>query len=480
MAEGEQAPQDEPGTGQGLAARAMTAFEERTGLIKTMREMAEHPVPPDSGWWYVFGSAALVAFILQVVTGIALATAYISSAGDAYSALQFITHGAMFGNLLRGMHYFGASAMVLLVGIHMGQVYLFGAYKYPREINWLTGIVLLALTLGLAFTGQLLRWDQNAVWSVVVGAEMAGRMPIVGDFIARFILAGNTLGAATLSRFFAFHVFFIPALIFAFIGIHLFLVLHDGISEPPEPGRPVDPKTYRRWYEGMLKERGVPFWPDAAWRDVVFAVGVVLVIVGFALFIGPPELDKPPNPSILHADPRPDWYFLWIFGALALMPPALENYAVILAPVIVGAILIGLPIFFNHGERSAVRRPWAVAIVIIVVTGVAALWYAGATSPWSPDFDAKPLSEQIVGTATGPVAQGAVLFHEKGCEFCHEIAGNGGHRGPSLTEIGDKLTAEELTIRVLGGGNNMPAFAGTLRADELDNLVVFLQSRRVH
>jgi ubiquinol-cytochrome c reductase cytochrome b subunit len=463
-----------------LRARALQAFEERTGLVSALSEMAKHPVPPDAGWWYVFGSATLVAFIIQVVTGIALATAYVSSTGDAYDSLQFITHQAFIGNFLRGMHYFGASAMVLLVGIHMGQVFLMGAYKYPREINWLTGVGLLGLTLAMGFTGQLLRWDQNAVWSVFVAAELAGRTPVIGHWISEFILAGNTLGGATLSRFFAFHVFFIPALVFGFVGLHLYLALHDGISEPPEPGRKVDPRIYRDWYERMLHERGVPFWPDAAWRDVVFAAVVVSAIAALALIFGPPELDKPPNPSILQADPRPDWYFLWIFAVMALIPPALETYVMILGPLLVGAVLIALPIIWNKGERSPSRRPWAVASVIVIVMAIGTLWIEGRRSPWSPNFAARPLPDDVVGASGGPVASGAQLFNAKGCEFCHDIEGYGGRRGPILTDIGDRLTADEITIRILGGGTNMPAFAGTLKPGELNDLVAFLLSRKTH
>ncbi len=456
--------------------RAWGWIDDRSGLSGLLGPVLNHPVPRGSGWAYVFGSATLAAFIVQVVTGIALATAYVSSAGEAYDSLVFITNNPL-GYLLRGMHFYGAGAMILLVGLHMIQVYLYGAFKYPREMNWLTGVALLGVTVAMGFTGQLLRWDDIAVWSVFVAASQASRAPVIGEQVARFIIAGDTIGGATLSRFFAFHVFFIPALVFAGIGAHLWLVLHNGVSEPPEPGRPVDPKTYRAWYHDYLKREGVPFWPDAAWRDIVFGVGVVVAIMLLAWFWGPPHLGAPPDPSNVEAYPRPDWYFLWFFAALALLPTGIEDYVILLAPLIIGALLVGLPFFAGRGERSYKRRPWAVGVVLIVVIMVGTLWRAGAQAPWSPSFASQPLGPEVVQARTEQVQQGARLFHAEGCQFCHAFAGEGGQRGPSLTGVGDRLTQEQITISILNGRRNMPAYGNTLTPEELNALVAFLQSR---
>ena len=454
-------------------------FDARTDASKVIGPILKHPAPPRTGWMYVFGSATLFAFLIQVFTGIALATAYVSSAGQAYQSLHWITSHAFLGHLLRGMHYFGASAMVLLVGLHMIRTFLTGSYKFPRELNWVVGVMLLGFTILMGFTGQLLRWDQNGVWSTIVAAEQAGRVPIVGRWLARLILGGQTVGGATLSRFFAFHVFFIPALIFGMLGLHLALVLRHGISEPPDARRPVDPKTYRAWYERMLQREGVPFWPDAAWRDVVFGTLVVASVVFLAWRFGPPELTSPPDPTIIHADPRPDWYLLWYFAVLAQLPHGTETYVIVGAPLIAGICLLILPLVFNRGQRAPSRRPWAVASIIIIVTAVGVLWRQGDKSPWSPAFGAQPLSAAVVHADTPQVAQGAQLFHAKGCEYCHSISGHGGHRGPDLTLVAERLNPRQITLRILNGGYNMPAFASSLKPQELNALVAFLNTRKI-
>lgn len=454
-------------------------FEDRTGLAAALGPMARHLAPHDARWWYVFGSATMCAFMIQVVSGIALAFAYIPSTNDAYATLQFISDTAPFGRFLRGLHYYGASAMILMVGIHMAQVFMFGSYKFPREMNWATGVLLLGFTLVMGFTGQLLRWDQTAVWSVVVAAEQAGRAPYIGNWLAHFTLGGDTVGGATLNRFFVIHVFIMPALIFAFVGLHLLLVLRHGISEPPTPGKPVDPKTYRQEYEKLLAKTGKPFWPDAAWRDVVFCVAMVVAMSLLALIYGPPVLGKPPDPSIVGADPRPDWYLLWYFSVLALLPNGTEKYFMVFGPLLAGFALIAVPFIFNKGERSARRRPWSIAAVIMVVIMIGTLWVAGIHSDWSPNFSPQPLAAEVIGASSGPVFEGAQLFKKKGCLNCHLIGHDGGRRGPDLTRIGSLLNRDQIILRIANGGKNMPAFASNLSTEEMDKLVAFLQTRTV-
>jgi ubiquinol-cytochrome c reductase cytochrome b subunit len=452
--------------------------DSRTGLSRYLGPIARHPVPPGAKWLYVFGSATLFVFVLQVFTGTILASAYITSTGNAYESLKFITGQAVLGRFIRGLHYFGASAMIVLIGIHVIRVFLMGSFKFPREMNWLTGAGLLLFTLLMGFTGQLLRWDQDGVWSAIIAAEQAGRMPIIGPWLARFIFAGDTVGGATLSRFFAAHVFFIPGLIFLFVGLHLYLVFHHGISEPPKAGRRVDPATYRVWYEDMLRREGHPFWPDAGWRDATFGSFVIGLVIVLAIVIGPPVLGRPPDPTIIQASPRPDWYLLWYFALLALIPPATERFVIVLGPLVFGLLLILLPFVAYTGERSPARRPWAVGIVLIAVMMIGTLWREAVISPWSPRFDARPLPERVVGAATGPVAEGAALFHKKGCEFCHTVAGEGGLRGPNLTWVADRMTREQMTIRILNGATNMPAYGAILQPGEMDRILAFLATRR--
>ena len=191
---------------------------------------------PKVNWLYTLGSATLFLAVNQVVTGILLTLYYVPTPDHAYDSVQYITTQVPAGWLIRGLHHWGASAMVVLVGLHMLRVIFHAAYKYPREMTWLTGVLLLLITIGFGFTGYLLPWDQKAYWATTVGTRIAGAAPIVGDSILRIMRGGPDLSAVTLARFFGVHVWVLPAALLSFIGIHLYLVIRNGISAVPKRG----------------------------------------------------------------------------------------------------------------------------------------------------------------------------------------------------------------------------------------------------
>ena len=453
--------------------------DDRTGITENILPIIKHPVPPRAKWSYVFGSATLFCFVLQVITGIGLSLLYQPSSGEAYQSLEFITNQAKFGNVLRGIHYFGASGMIIFVGLHMMRTYITASYKYPREMNWISGVILLICTIFMGFTGQLLRWDSNGVWSSVVAAQQLGRVPFIGQYMARLLIGGDTIGGQSLSRFYSYHVFIVPAFIFLFVGLHLYLVIRNGISEPPKAGRLIDPKTYRAWYKNLLKEKGVPFWPNAAWRDVIVSALIVIVIVLLAFFIGAPALTSKPDPSLVHTSPNPDWYMIPFFALFALMPHKIESVAMLLGPLITIVLLFSIPFIANKGERSPLKRPWAMFGVICVFVFVISLLVIGLKAPWSPDFNTAPLPISAIKQRQGDssIIQGAHLFYAKGCQYCHKINKYGGKAGPELTTIGNRLSDRELTIRIVNGGGNMPAYGGLLKKEELNKIVSFLKSQ---
>jgi ubiquinol-cytochrome c reductase cytochrome b subunit len=458
--------------------RLWAFLDDRLGFSSAIVPIVTHPVPRDVNWWYVFGSASLVAFMMQVITGVALAFIYVAAPSAAYDSIQFITNQQVLGSVVRGIHNFGASAMVILVGIHAIQVFLMGVYKFPREMTWVVGLLLLALTLAMAFTGQLLRYDQDGYWSVFVFSEMVGRVPVVGWPLVQALIAGQTVGGATLTRFYALHVFVIPALLFLFIGTHLYLVLKHGISEMPRAGVPVDPRTYRARYHKLV-ENGIPFWPDAAWKDMVFTCAVGVVVVALAIFVGPPTLNGPADPTQINTNPRPDWYFSWIFAVLALMPPWLENYVIVGGPVLLGVFLLALPFVAPAGERAPSRRPWAIAAIGALLLAMATLTPLGMQSPWSPIIDIGPLPPSVGEGLSGSALQGVTVFQTKGCHSCHQINGSGGLKGPELTYVADRLTPADITIRIIAGRRDMPAFGGNITTDELTQVVDFLSTRKM-
>ncbi|MGB2952319.1 MAG: cytochrome b N-terminal domain-containing protein [Gaiellaceae bacterium] len=208
-------------------------LEERSGLVGGVRYFLFRKVPGDTNWFHTLGSATLTAFLVQVVTGVILAMYYKPDPNSAYESIQHITHDVTLGWLVRGMHRWGASVFIILMFFHMARVFLFGAYKYPRELNWIVGVLLLALGMFEGFTGYLLPWDQTAYWATVVGININGTVPFLGPAIAQILRGGAEIGQNTLSIFYSIHMLLIPGALFALIGLHLYLVVRLGVSSPP-------------------------------------------------------------------------------------------------------------------------------------------------------------------------------------------------------------------------------------------------------
>ncbi len=454
---------------------------DRLGLHRIVQFVARHPVPPETasrrGWYYVLGASTLAAFLLQVATGVVLATKYIPSPAHAYESLLFINREVWLGWLLRSMHYVGASAMVVLLGAHMVRVFLTGSYKFPREMNWVLGVLLLVLTMAMALTGQLLRWDQDGIWTVAVAALFVDRVPLIGEYLAQFVLAGDTVGGATLSRFFILHVLILPLMLIGVIAVHIYLVLHHGISEPPRAGQPVDPATYRQWYKRYTYSSGYRYWPDSAWREVVAGACVVILVVAIAAVVGPKGPGEPPDPTILAADPRPDWYLRWYYALLWVKPRGYETFVMVYLPLLIGVGLIALPFISRLGERSPRRRPLAILLVVVTVTTLGVLTELGLRAPWVMAFDTEPLTAEEAQLEPGPALTGSQIFHARGCQYCHVVSGKGGQYGPDLTDVTRRLPPEFIVERTLQGIGNMPAYRNVLSAEEMSLIIAFLQSQ---
>jgi ubiquinol-cytochrome c reductase cytochrome b subunit len=457
-------------------------FEERTGLGAILAVPMGHRVPRSTASWaYIFGSATLILFVMQIATGICLGLVYVASPDQAYESLEYLNYQAALGWFLRAVHFWGSNAMVLVMTLHMIQVFLWGAHKYPRELTWVAGVLLFLCTLGMAFTGQVLRWDQDAYWGLGIGTSIIARVPYAGSALVHALLGGPIIAGRTLSRFFSLHVFAIPGLLIGLVGLHIWLVLRLGVNEWPMPGRLVDRETYRKRYEEEVSKDGVPFFPVAARKDMVGMGVVILAVLVCAAIFGPHGPRGVPDPTVIDTVPTPDFYFLSLFALFALLPPWTET-AVLLVGLPLGIVfLLAVPFLAGTGEKSWRRRPVAVLAVLLIVVTVVTLAALGVIVPWSPVMDAwsgLPTPAMYVKGRTPLELQGAVVLQNKQCRNCHSLGGEGGRRGPALDGVGTRLTRDQLIRQVLQGGGNMPAFGKNLTPAEVTGLVAFMQTLR--
>jgi ubiquinol-cytochrome c reductase cytochrome b subunit len=455
-------------------------FEARVQLVPSIRETIEHPVPrATASWFYVFGSAAMTVFAMQIVTGILLALVYAPTAGEAWNSLQVLNHSIPLGWYIRALHGWGSDFMVAIVLLHMAQVFLFGAYKYPRELTWIVGVFLLLMTLGMAFSGQVLRFDQDAFWGIGIGASIASRVPLIGPWTVHLLLGGPIIAGATLSRFFALHVFVIPGLLIAFVGLHVFMVLKLGINEWPMPGRIVRKSTYEKQYHELIKTDGIPFVPDAAYKDIFFSACILIALALVAAYFGPFGPSGRPDPTIIQTAPRPDYFFLWIYALLSLLPPEMETPALLVGPVVAILALLALPFIFGEGEKSWRRRPVAVVSILLIAVALGTFTHLSGYTPWSPVMNAwseDPVPPALLEHRSALERQGALVFQLKQCHNCHSLGNEGGKRGPALDNVAVIQTEDQMIRQVIQGGGNMPAYGRNLSPPEVTALVAFLKT----
>lgn len=392
--------------------RILRWIDEQTELVSIIKHFLEEPLPKGTGWPHIFGSAALFMFLVQAATGIFLMVYYVPSPENAYETVQYIQRGVTFGALVRGIHHWGASAMLLMVGLHMLQTYFWGAYKRPRQIIWVLGVGLLLVTTVFSFTGYLLPWDQKAYWATVVGTNIAGSVPAIGEWVRDLVRGGAGVGAITLTRFFALHVFFLPAALAALIVFHIFQMRKKGLTP-----------SWRRVSDEANVEKTVLFYPDQAFKDAVFALILLGLVMLVAWRVGAP-IEPVANPADTAYVPRPEWYFLWLFQLLKYFPGWLEFVGAVLLPAIAVALLIVFPYLDRNPERRPLRRPFATFLAIGTFLGVSVLGTMAIVTA--------PREERL-----SPLQQrGQKVFMDLRCNTCHGINGGGGNAGPDLAQGG--------------------------------------------
>jgi ubiquinol-cytochrome c reductase cytochrome b subunit len=461
-------------------------LDERVDLRGAKRDLLDREVPDRLTWWHTLGSATLTVFVVQVITGTILATYYSPSPDHAYDSVRYISERVASGGLLRGIHHWAASAMVVLIVAHMIRVFAVGAYKYPREANWLLGVGLFVVVMGFSFTGYLLPWDQKAYWATAVGTNIAGTTPLIGGAIVALLRGGAELGAATLARFYAFHVLWLPLLLVVLAFFHLLVLVRQGIAARPrdlEVGAPKStsdpayPAYYHHAY-AATKRAGVRFWPDVLGKDAIVSAAAVLVIVVFAVAFGAP-LEAPADPTDTAYVPRPEWYFLPIYQLLSLVPGSMESLVAVGVPTALLLAMLALPLFDRGSTRNLLRRP-AALVALVVLLGASGLLIGAAGRETGP-----PAAEPAP-VLTAVQRAGAALYQSQQCGGCHKIAGQGGEAGPDLTTVGLRHSAGWLHSFMeqparFHAESRMPAYGPpALSHQEIEELAQYLATLRGH
>jgi ubiquinol-cytochrome c reductase cytochrome b subunit len=440
--------------------------DEKTGMGGALDDFLNKPVPVRLSWVFSLGSAALFLFGMQAVTGTFLALYYAPTPDHAYDSLRFIETQVTFGRIIRGFHHWGATLMVITVGMHLVRVVLFGSYKKPREATWIIGVVLLFFVMAFGFTGYLLPWDQKAYWATVVGTEVAGSAPLVGGLVLRVMRGGAEVGALTLTRFYAAHVLVLPAITIALIGAHLMMIRKWGISG--------------HWKLGSREpEETEPFYPTQVFKDTVGMVVVLLVLLTLTSVFGV-HMEAPADVTDTTYQPKPEWYFLPLYQFLKYLPGPWEVVGTLVGPVVSFLVLVALPFWDRKEERSPWRRPLVTGSAAVLASMLLVLTYLGYTAP-VPGGGAVGPPEPASHVELAPeLTAGRDVYKENSCQSCHQIHGAGTAAGPDLSRIGSQRSPGWLRVQIVDPKRNdpkstMPPFP-QLSKKELDSLVTYLSS----
>ncbi len=440
-------------------------FEDRTGLISGVRHFLDEEIPASSGWKQVFGSVAMFLFFTQAFTGILLGLNYGPTPGEAYDSLRFIMRELTGGALIRGLHHWGASAMVIVVVLHMIQVFIWGAYKKPREVTWMAGVVLLLFTLAFALTGYLLPWDNRAYWGTVVTTQIAAGVPVMGPQILRLMGAEGGVGVVTFARFYAAHVLVLPAATFLLIVFHVYLVRKHGVA--PEPGDEVLPKQ--------------KFYPKQVFKDTVAIFGVFAALFTLAIVAKAP-LGRLADPSDTTFIPRPEWYFQFLFQLLKYCEGPLEIFATVVLPGAAVAGLFAVP-FIDRGPMvKLTKRTAALATVVLCAIGWTGLTAAAIVETPAEAKIAEELGPMEWIALTPLELAGVAYFEKERCGACHTLGlADEGKPGPNLGAGGVSRDAAWMIAHFkqpanLVPGSQMPPVQ--LKSSEMNALASFLLKLR--
>jgi ubiquinol-cytochrome c reductase cytochrome b subunit len=410
-------------------------LEHRTGLESAIKNFLYEDIPASAGWHQILGSLALFFFVIQVFTGSLLAFNYAPTPGEAYNSVKYIMTELTGGPLIRGLHHWGASMMLIIVVLHMIQVFIYGAYKKPREATWMVGVTLLLITLAFGLTGYLLPWDNRAYWGTVVTTQIASQAPIAGPYLLRLLGSQGSVGNVTFSRFYALHTVLLPPLTIILIGIHVYLVRKHGVAAAPGDTAP--------------KRK---FFPEQVFKDTV-GVAVAFIILFVMAVVAKVPLERLADPTDTAYIPRPEWYFLFLFQTLKFFKGPLETVGSVVLPGVAVLTLFLIP-FIDRGPMIRLgKRTFAISFVILAAIAWTGLTTAAVvTTPKnqeSADETETPATQTPeAAPSTAPAASelaawqrltpeelaGLGLFKKQGCTGCHAGAGQQGI-GPDLTKI---------------------------------------------